>query len=235
MTHPKNYIGTYKDNFGITDIAIQNDFNYLYLKIDGVEFKGSEFTALEIVDKKAYSSKQLERFTLYSTPIFGTDDFAEELCNCTFNITIPQLIIDLQTYKEFLADLKLEYIIGNESSAILGGGLEFEKILLTLTIVDKVFAATGDTFETILENIQNQFDEKYKFKNCFGCLYSDYSVYGQNAFGSMMCFVNQKDNYLKVKNKSEYIDNLTEDFDDVQEIFCCSKFDIRRKGAGYRG
>ena len=92
MTHSKNYIGTYRDDFGTTDIIIHNDFETLSLKIDGIEFKGSQFTSLEIINERAYSAKQLERFTFYSTQIHGTDDFVEEICNCTFNFTIPQFI-----------------------------------------------------------------------------------------------------------------------------------------------
>ena len=235
MTEPIKYYGTYTDDFGTTDIIILNDFKNLSLKIDEVEFKGSEFTALEIVDKNAYSTKQLERFTLYSTKIYGTDDFVEEICNCTFDITVPQFIFDLQTQEQFLADLKIRYVVGNERPKSSGGGLEFEKIYLTTKISDKVFEAQGDLFESIFENIQNQFGGKYKLKNCFGCLYSDYSVYGQSALGSMMCFVNQKDKYLEVKSKTEYMDNLTDDYDFVQEIFCCDKFKVRQKGTGYRG
>ena len=65
-----------------------------------------------------------------------------------------------------------------------GGGIEFEKIYLTTKISDKVFESQGNLFETIFETIQNQFDGKYKFKNCFGCLYFDYSVYGQSVIGT---------------------------------------------------
>ena len=207
MIEPIKYYGTYTDNFGKTDIIIYNDFKTLSLKIDDVEFKGSEFTALEIVDKKSYSTKQLERFTLYSTKIYGTNDFVEEICNCIFDITLPQLIIDLQTQEQFLTDLNLRYVIGNERLKSSGGGIEFVKIYLTTKISDKVFESQGNLFETIFETIQNQFDGKYKFKNCFGCLYFDYSVYGQSALGSMLCFVNQKDKYLEVKSKTEYINS----------------------------
>jgi hypothetical protein len=234
MTEPAKYQGTYTDDFGTTDITIINDFKNISLKIDDVEFKGSEFTALEIVDKNAHSTKHLERFTLYATRIYGTDDFVEELCNCTFDITVPQFIIDLQTQEHFLADLKLKYIIG-KARPETSGGIEFEKIYITVKFSDNLFESQGYLFESIFENIQNQFDGKYKLKNCFGCLYSDYSAYGQSALGSMMCFINQKEKYLDVKSKTEYMDNLTNDYEVVQEIFCCDKFEVRRKGTGYRG
>ena len=233
MREPTKYYGTYSDDFGTTEIIITNDFKNLSTKIDDVEFKGSEFTALELVNKNAHSLKQLERFTLYATRIYETEVFVEEICNCTFDFTVPQFIIDLQTQEHFIADLKLKYVIG-KARPEPSGGVEFEKIYLTVKISDNLFESQGDNFESIFESIQNQFDGKYKLKNCFGCLYSDYSVSGQSSFGSMMCFINQKEKYLGVKSKTEYMDNLTNDYEVVQEIFYCDKFEIRQKGTGYR-
>jgi len=230
-----SYVGTYKDAFGITDIIIHNDFKKFSLKIEEVEFEGSEFDALEIINKQSYSAQQIERFTLCQTKIYGTDDFVEEICNCTFDVNIPQLLISSKTQEEFVVNMNVEYVLGDKRPIHLGGGLEFEKIYLSFQIFDELFKSEGDFFESLFENIQSQFNGRYILKNCFGCLYSDYSIYGQGALGSMMCFVRQKDEYIKVKNKSEYEANLTGDYDIVQEIFLCDKFQARRKGTGYRG
>lgn len=235
MEHSVSYVGTYKDDFGIIDIIIRNDFKKFSLKIGEVEFEGAEFNALEIVNKQLYSVQQLERFTLSRTPIYGTDKFVEEVCSCTFNIKIPQLIIGSETKEKFVVNMNIEYVLGDERPINLGSGLEFEKIYLSFQIIGELFKSEGDFFEFLFEDIQSQFNGRYILNNCFGCLYSDYSIYGQGALGSMMCFVRQKDEYIKVKNKSEYEANLTEDYDIVQEVFLCNKFQIRRKGTGYRG
>jgi len=235
MEHSVSYVGTYKDAFGIVDIVIHNDFEKLSTKIEGVEFEGSEFDALEIINKQLYSVQQLERFTLSRTRIYSTDNFVEQICNCAFNIKIPQLISSLKSQEEFVVNMNIEYVLGDERPIHLGGGLVFEKIYLSFQIFDELFKGEGDYFESLFEGIQNQFNGRYVLKNCFGCLYSDYSVYGQGALGSMLCFVRQKEAYLKVKDKVDYMKNLTDDYDIVQEIFLCDKFQARRKGTGYRG
>jgi len=49
----------------------------------------------------------------------------------------------------------------------------------------------------------------------------------------MLCFVKQKEKYKEVENKAEYT-HLT-NYQQVQEIYCCSQYEIRKPGAGYRG
>ena len=120
----KKYKGIYEDEFGKTEIKIENDFENLFLEIDGVKFIGSEFSDFAIDETQNYSKIQLERFSFYAIPIHGTD----------------------------------------------------------------------------------------KFKNCYGCMYGDYSVYGQSGFGSMLCYVNQKDEYIKVRTKEDYLSKLNTNY-----------------------
>ena len=61
--------------------------------------------------------------------------FREELCNCTFKILVPQLIIDKTTDSEFYSDLKIEYTLGNAEP---DGGIEDERISISLTIEGKL-------------------------------------------------------------------------------------------------
>ena len=72
------------------------------------------------------------------------------------------------------------------------------------------------------------------FYNCFGCRFSDYSYLGSPEFGAMLCFKNQKDKYVKVKTKDEYMDLDREDRV-TQEIFVCNEYEIRGNVVGYRG
>jgi hypothetical protein len=235
MIYFVDYIGTYEDAFGTVEITIRNNFEKFSLKIDGIEFEGTDFDALEIVDKQLYSDKQVKRFALCQTAIYDTNKFVEEICNCTFTIIIPQLIICQKSREQYVINMNFKYVLGDKKPIALGGGIEFEKIYVSFKIFDKLFESEGNLVEDIFDNIINQFNGEYYLKNCFGCLYSDYSVYGQSALGSMMCFVRQKREYLEVQNKLDYMRNLTDDYDVVQEIFCCNKFEIRRRGTGYRG
>ncbi|MCL1670338.1 DUF6304 family protein [Elizabethkingia ursingii] len=232
MTERKKYNGTYTDNSGTIAVIVENDFKNLYTEINGVKFSGSEFSDLCVDDKTKYTEHQLERFTWSKTPVYNSEIVREELCNCTFEILVPQLVIDKATGSEFYSDLKIEYILGDAEP---DGGIEDERISVSLTIEGKLYTGIGDLMETSLDDIHSQFGESYHFKNCYGCLYGDYSVYGQSSFGTMLCFAAQKEKYKKVTNKQEYMDLETDKTTTVQEIYCCSQYEIRRAGAGYRG
>jgi hypothetical protein len=234
MKKQAKYNGTYKDNFGKTAIIIENDFKNLFTEIDGVKFSGSEFADLIVFDKTKYTSEQLKRFTFFETPIYNTDIVEKALCNCIFEISIPQLIIDKTDYSEFYSDLKVEYSLGNAEPKPKGG-LEFEEIKLSITIDEKTYIGTSDLIESAFDQIRDQFEDKYQFKNCYGCMFGDYSVFGQSGFGTMLCFVSQKEKYIKVTNKSEYMELPTEKICCVQEIYGCDHYEIRTKRAGYRG
>ncbi len=233
MKEPLKYYGTYTDDFGTTAIVIENDFENLYIEIDGVKFKGSEFSDLAIVDKLQYPKQQLERFTFWSISIYNTDKIEECLCNCSFKFPITVTLIDKINNAERGNTLTIEYELGKERPKPMGG-LDFEKVKLSLSIHQFEFVGTGDFFEIAFDEIQKQFDNKYCFKNCYGCMFGDYSVYGQSSFGTMLCFVRQKEKYKQVNSKQEYME-LTDDYKRVQEIFCCDKYEIRKTGAGYRG
>jgi len=228
------YKGFYKDSAGTRAIEIKNDFNKLTTVIDGIVFSGSEFSDLCIIDKSKYTTDQLERFSFLSSKVYQTNLIQESLCNCSFELVAPQVIIDKLNNVELQSDLKIEYSLGRVVYHDTWRCLEHERMALTLTIVSDTYTGTGDYFEGALDSIRDQMKDKYHFKNCYGCMYGDYSVYGQSSFGSMCCFMNQKEQYHKVTNKEEYME-LEYPVRNVQEIYCCDQYEIRKKGAGYRG
>jgi hypothetical protein len=233
MIAPVKYYGTYTDDWGATAIVIENDFENLHVEIDGVQFKGAEFSDMELVNRSNYTEKELERFTFWPTPMFHTDTNEQSLCNCSFEFPIGQLIIDTTTHLEISGTLTIKCTLGTERPQPKGG-LAFEEVRLRLSTQQFDFEGEGDCFEVALDKIQHQFEGRYRFKNCYGCMYGDYSVYGQSSFGTMLCFVKQKDQYKKAKNKQEYLE-LAGDYQQVQEIYCCDQYEIRTAGAGYRG
>jgi hypothetical protein len=234
MHTPQKYLGTYTDNFGTTDIVIENDFDYLYTEIDGVKFLGSEFSDLFIVDKGNYTKEQLKRFTLSSITILNKNIIEEALCNCSFKIVVPQLMIHKINGLAFYSDLKIEYFLGNVRPKPRGG-LDEEKVNLSIIIEEKEYLGTSDYMEGAFDQIRVEFKEKYQFKNCYGCMFGDYSVYGQSSFGTMLCFVSVKEKYKAVGHKQDYMELPTEEVNNVQEIYCCDQYEIRKDGAGYRG
>ena len=114
------------------------------------------------------------------------------------------------------------------------GGIDKVDLNLILKIGNQVFEGGGGYFEDAFNQILAEMNVEYQMRNCFGCQFSDYSVYGQGLFGSMLCFRNQKENYSAVKSKEEYM-QLDLHKEVVQEIYCCPEFEPRKKNVGYRG
>jgi hypothetical protein len=108
--------------------------------------------------------------------------------------------------------------------------------IFSITIENKEFKTNKvQTFEGGLETIKSELPVDYKLKCCYGCAFADYSVYGQGFFGTMLCFKNIKEEYLKVQNKDEYMDIMDNNDRRVQETFLCNEFKERETGTGYRG
>lgn len=227
------YFGLYKDDLGTVDICIFNDFKKIYVEIDGVQFSGKEFSDLSILEENKYTHKQLERFTFLSNPFNKTELVPKTLCNCIFDIIIPQTIIVKQNHTLLEVDLNMRYGLGNVRQQPVTGGLTFEDIRLMLTIDNKTFSGQGDIIETALNHINQQFDGLYQFRNCYGCMYGDYSVFGQSSFGTMLCFVDHKEQYLNISDKNDYM--KIENDKEVQEIYSCNQYEMRKTRMGYRG
>jgi len=221
------YKGFYTDSFGSTPIVLLNDFKTLFVEIDGVPFSGEDFSDFSIVKGKKYLLEKTDRFNFFPS-VFNSSDSDLVLCNCTFKIIIPQIIIDLRNQTSIVVDLDFECELKVKDNLYV---TEFFRI--TLTIDGNLYSASGDIVELVLDRLNKQFEGLYSFKNCYGCMYGDYSVFGQNSFGGMLCFVNQKDAYKKADTKDEYMELEPDAF--VQEIYCCNAFEPRTAGAGYRG
>ncbi|MDO7876740.1 DUF6304 family protein [Hymenobacter sp. ASUV-10] len=221
------YNAYYTDSTGRIAVIIKNDFQLLSVEIEGVKFEGYGFNNLSIIDKPSYSQEQLQRFTLLPIQVSNPDDnttyIDEELSNFSLEFVIPQLVIDVVTSHAFSADLLMNYSLNSTD----------ESFVITLPLAGVVYTGRGGWIETAFDQIHNQFAGKYRFKNCYGCIYGDYSVYGNDSFGTMLCFANQKQEYRATSDKAGYMD-LAPPRGAVQEIYCCSDYEIRRKGVGYR-
>ncbi|NQY29453.1 MAG: hypothetical protein HRT69_08275 [Flavobacteriaceae bacterium] len=224
----KKYKGTFTDAFGTTEIVVVNDFDILSVEVDGIRFEGEEFDDFQIIDKEKHTIAQLQRFTFIE----------DTICDYKITVFIPQVILNKQNDSKVITDLIVEYKVGKPT---INKRIESRKIKLLLNLGNEKFEGTSEVYiDDAFDKIINQFKGKYAFKNCYGCLYSDYSPYGQQGFGGLFCFVQQKEKYLKVKippdsYKYDYISEFNNGFDVVQEIYCCDKYKIRKSGVGYRG
>ncbi len=205
------------------DIIIYNDSDKLSFEIENFEFTGFSFDDFELKNFKKYSEEDLTLFTLNPS--------SHELCDCRFEIAIPIDLIQKNTEKMEQAGLKMTLVLGKSNQR---GGIDKVDLSLSLELDNQIFRGNGGYFEDAFNQMLTEIAGKYRMRNCFGCQFSDYSVYGQGLFGSMLCFRNQKENYSAVKSKEEYM-QLERHKEVVQEIYSCSEFEQRGKNVGYRG
>jgi hypothetical protein len=220
------YKGTYQDQFGTEEVTIINDFEEISFKLGDFNFVGRHFDDFELDGYENFTPKQLERFTFTPIDIYQTDKKAYLLKNFVLAFTIPTTILNLKNKVTINSALfiKLDiHTVDNDS-----------RIFLKIVYNGVDFSATSSLFEGAADQINKQISGEFVVKNCFWCLYSDYSVYGQGLAGSMFCFLKYKDEYLKVKDKDEYM-KLPNDIPSVQEIYYCDSFEPRKMGTGYRG
>lgn len=205
------------------DTIIYNDSDELSFEIEDFEFSGFSFDDFELKNFERYSEEDLTLFTLNPS--------SHELCDCRFEIVIPIDLIQKNTEKMEQAGLKMTLVLGKSNQR---GGIDKVDLSLHLTVGNQIFRGNGGYFEDAFNQILAEINDEYRMRNCFGCQFSDYSVYGQGLFGSMLCFRNQKENYSAVKSKEEYM-QLALHTEVVQEIYCCAEFESRKENVGYRG
>ena len=215
------YQGRYTDRLGTEEIRIENDSTTLWTTIRGVAFSGNRFDDLCIADRTP--PDLAARFTLHG----------DSLCSCRIEYAMP--IPVWMEGGEQRAGLTVVVVLGDVISD--KHCLDREEYLLTLEHDGRLYAGTGNSgsFEGELLEIQAQLPPGVHMKACITCMYSDYSPYGQNAFGDMACYRTRKSEYLKVKGKMQFL-KFQGHFDRmVQETYLCPEFERRVPGTGYRG
>ncbi|MHC5309155.1 DUF6304 family protein [Myroides sp. LJL116] len=216
------YKGILTTKWGSYEAIITNDFKQFYLQVGKVLFEGSDFGSLELKSHNIYNSSDLNIFDLevYKN---GQQEYLE-LVNYILRFELPLNLIDTKLKEEFSVEAKCFY---TQREGV-------DRTQISFSIHDELFEAAGDFLELVFDELQHAFKGRYRFKNCYGCLFADYSVYGQGVIGPMLCFKNQKQAYLKIVTKQEYL-NLDEPDALQQELYCCEDFQSRDIVVGYRG
>lgn len=214
------YVARYRDARGMEQTVITNDSLTLCMELRGVRFTGSDFDAFE-PDQNA-TSDQLAKFSLHHN----------SLCSCQIECEIPVAISVHGEPQQ--ATLFVDLMLGDPRP---NRGLEREDLNLKIVTDFGEYSSSGrwGVFEHELLEIQSQLPSGVYIRACINCLYSDYSPYGNGAFGGMMCFKNRKSEYLKVKSKLDFF-SIHDQFERfVQETYLCGEFERRVSGTGYRG
>lgn len=215
------YPAKYTDKNGEFETTIRNDGKTLRMNVRDVEFYGHSFDTFEI--ENGISEDRLALFSLSKT---------KDICNCTIECEIPIKVIADEIDLDARLFIKLE--LGRVTEK---GWVEKEDVFLKLKYQDFELDSQGKSgwFEDELLDIQKQLPIGHKLKNCFGCAFSDYSVYGHGLFGGMFCFRNIKDEYIKILDKKAFMNIMHNAEEKVQETYLCPEFEIRKANTGYRG
>lgn len=252
----KTYKAHYKDLTHDTDIEILNteeEYRYdpLSFTLDGIRFKGTSLGDFGLADESQYEEARSKfnilksgGFTLAGREIpysYGLQGYSldidmpvtavrksdgselEALIHVSFGFTDPDM--DKVRCRTYCDDEQVypDDAVVNEFSLCIEGE-KFMSAHKTLC------------FEDALIDISRQVAERYYLKCCFTCQYSDYSPYGCDDFGTMMCFRCHKDECLKVNSKDEFFEHLEgKEFESRQETYLCGEYEPRRKSEGYRG
>ncbi|MCF6406440.1 DUF6304 family protein [Chitinophaga filiformis] len=208
----------YTDKHGTIQTTIINDSLTLSIELDGYTFSGSTF----VFFKPETTLPLPDRFTLGE--LGQLNDYS---LSCRIPVSawkagtqVPGFLLFTVDYHEAATRQDPNAPYFDFSFALEGDIIEIGKL---------------SQFEGVFERLEEKLPDNIVIKTCYTCQYSDYSVYGSDIFATMLCFRNVKDQYLKVRNKSEYMD-IMDDFDRfVQETYLCEDFTPRTKGTGYRG
>ena len=220
------YKGTYQDKFGTEETTVFNDFKEISFKLGDFNFVSNHFDDFKLHGYENFAPEQLSRFTFSPIDIYQSDEKSYELKDFILSFTVPVTILNLSTKHTSNSNLFIR-LDNNRVD-------RFTEIFLEVVYDGKKFSASSELFEIAADHINKQINGEFVIKNCFWCLYSDYSVSGQSLAGSMLCFLKYEKEYLNVKTKDEYMD-LPNDIPVVQEIYYCNSYEPRKSGTGYRG
>lgn len=247
----------YKDALHDTDIQIVNteeDYRTdpLSFTLDNIRFHGTSLGDFQLADEGQYQ-EAAEKFCLLK---YGG--------HCSkYHITSPY-IYDLQRY-ELETEIPISVVRKKDNCLIMGVlfiamryqeyngtrssyGRICDDVLVyhdalevsefSLCVDGICYKHIGKTmyFEGALGDICTQMKNDYYIKCCFTCQYSDYSPYGNDDYGCMLCYCRHKSDCLKVNSKEEYFRFLEgKDFDARQETYLCEQYCLRNQASGYRG
>lgn len=249
------YKAHYTDDRHDLDIVIKNFFVNekrfeLFFLIDDIAFVGTSFCDFELADDGMYIEAS-EKFCIQK---FGgslyNHDFPYIYClqRYTLYVEIPVELINQNTHMNEKGLLQVQYNLKkhdmsvNQARFILDGQRIYMDDILCekfqIYFCGKIYSADNPStyFEYSLIQIIKKCRNDFMLKCCFTCQYSDYSPYGSDDFGTMLCYKNHKDVYLTVNDKNGFFDRLEGlDCDIQQETNLCDEFEERRKCEGYRG
>lgn len=245
----------YKDEFHDTYIEILNDGSKRFFTLDGFRFCfGTEISEIEY--ESTEPSDDISD-TFYVIKYYGdildqysnrTPTYFYSLGRYSLDVEIPVHVVRKADNTEITGTINIsfhlvEHDMNKPHGITLCDGVRiyFDDVIVddfSLCIDEKGYHSEQNTidFEIALSDICRNIKHDYYIKSCFTCQYSDYSPYGQNGFGGIMCYRECKENCLKVNGRNDYHKYLEgQPFIFQEETYLCSEYSLRNKCGEIRG
>ena len=247
----------YEDAYHDTEIDILNteaDYSTdpLSFTLDGIVFQGTSPADFHLADA-AQCEEACRKFSLlkwggYHTKYQITSPYTYDLQRYALEVEIPVSVFRKSDQCIVAGRIRLafQYREPDMSKSRTVALCDDEKVYRDDVVVSEfslfiegICYRSGKRtlwFEEALKDISRQMQDRYYLKSCFTCQYADYSPYGSDDYGLMLCYVRHKEDCLKVNSKDDYFAFLEEkDFDGRQETYLCSQYSPRNRAGGYRG
>ena len=252
----KHWKAHYKDEFHDEDILIANEeadkIHNLTFTIDGVTFQGGDISGFELKDR-AQAKRAQQRFSLLKwggtmSAINPTSPYVYTLQRYALNIQIPIQVVRTADgsgvegvlhvgYRYVSHDMeKFQIRWSCDDQRVWADDLEVTDFRLCVDGEEFSVSCKNLWFERNLQELIRLMAPKYRLKCGFTCQWSDYSPYGSDDFGTMLCYRAHKEEYLRVNSKNDYFEHLEElPNEQRQETYVCPDFAVRDQCEGYRG
>lgn len=242
----------YTDEQHDTDIQIINneqERNSLSFAIDGISFTGSNLSDFELADPGLYDEAK-EKFSLlkWSGYSKSRQGYTYDLHQYSLEIDIPVTVVRIFDSEAIAGILRIGYqyvkhdmrknqcIILCDSIRVYRDDLEVYQFALLADGRTYESGQKSSYFDLALPELCRRIQQEYKLKCCYTCQWSDYSPYGNDDFGSMLCYRDHRAEYLRVNDKDgwfAYLESLP--FLLKQETSSCKDYEDRVHCRGYRG
>lgn len=226
--------------------------NPLSFCINGIPFSGTSLGDFQLADSDLYETARKE-FSLLKwggnlTKYKIQSDYQYDLQRYSLDVKIPVTIIKKSDEREVSGYLRVcfaycEHNPEKNQSRIMCDNErvyrdDINDAIFTLCADGEEYCVSSQNlyFEPRLMQLIKLMKDKYVLKCCFTCQYSDYSPYGCDDYGTMLCYRKHKREYLKVNDKSsyfKYVEGL--DCEAKQETYLCDEYEPRIQCGGYRG
>jgi hypothetical protein len=238
----EEYPATYTDEHGVEQTVIRNDGKALLMTLRGVEFTSKwldEFEPTIAVDDPRLAAFPLNRWRGCTQWGPNTGRQRAELGSCRIEFVMPVAVVSPEKNLQGQLTVQLTFSAWADPAAMGAEWAERKQLHLVLSVGDRAYPGRGmGDFESEMLVIQRELPEGWYVKACINCAFSDYSVYGSGMFGCIICYRCCKSEYLKVRDKDEYMEIMyryVDQVDRVQETYLCPEFERRVPGTGYRG